>query len=258
MTTEPSVVVHADKQALADGAAARLLLTLVDAQERHTGPVHLVLTGGSMGSAILASLGELPDGSALAWERIHLWWGDERYLPAGDPERNQTQNGEALLDSLPIPPANIHAVAGPDASSSAEESAAAYAEQLASECVTGFGGETAPAFDVVLLGVGPDAHIASLFPHHPVLAATGTTSAVHDSPKPPPDRVTMTFSTLGRGQRVWFLVAGADKADAVARSLGGAPREDAPAGSVHGTVETLWLLDADAASELDPAATTLA
>ncbi|MEO7068881.1 MAG: 6-phosphogluconolactonase [Nostocoides sp.] len=244
MTASPQVEVHPDKQTLADAAGARLLLVIVDAQARHDGPVHLVLTGGSMGSAVLASFGAMPDNDAIHWGRIHLWWGDERYLPAGDPDRNQTQNGAALLESVPIPAANVHAVAGPDSSASAEASAAVYAQAVAEQV----GG----SFDIVLLGVGSDGHIASLFPHHPAQRTEGTAAvAVHDSPKPPPDRVSLTFERLGRARQVWFLVSGADKAQAVSAAL--APetdRWDVPASGVKGQDLTIWLLDAPAAGRV--------
>lgn len=242
--TEPVVHVHADKQALADAAGARLQLALVESLEAGSGPVHLVLTGGSMGSAILASLGSATSFDLIDWDRVHLWWGDERYLPAGDPERNQTQNGEALLDHIHVPAGNIHTVAGPDTAESAEASAAAYGAALRAD---GSG-----EFDITLLGVGPDGHIASLFPHHPAQRTENAIAiAVHDSPKPPPDRVSLTFECLNRSRRVWFLVAGKDKAEAVAAALrDGADRWDVPASGVKGSAETLWLLDAEAAGRL--------
>ena len=247
MSSTPQVEVHPDKQTLSDAAGGRLLNALVDAQQRHEGPVHLVLTGGSMGSAILVALGALAGVGAIQWERLHLWWGDERYLPAGDPDRNETQNFEALFGSVPIPPGNVHAVAGPDASTSVEASAESYAAQLR---------EHGPdAFDILLLGVGPDGHVASLFPHHPAQRTEGvSTVAVHDSPKPPPDRVSLTFETLDRAREVWFLVAGADKAQAVADALApGADRWDVPASAPKGEELTIWLLDADAAGRIGDA-----
>ena len=107
-------------------------------------------------------------------------------------------------------------------------------------------------FDVMVLGVGPDGHVASLFPHHPAAGTTGVpTVAVHDSPKPPPDRVSLTRECLERSRQVWFLVSGADKADAVRRGVTGAPFETTPAAHVHGTRATVWLLDQDAAADLD-------
>ncbi|MBC9823331.1 6-phosphogluconolactonase [Terrabacter sp. MAHUQ-38] len=243
MTADPRVVVHAEKSALADAAAARLVIALLDAQSRGS-EAQVALTGGSMGSAIIASVTKVPGRSAVDWARVRVWWGDERYLPAGDPDRNDTQNDDAGLSALGLDPAKVHRVAGPDVSESAEASAEAYALTVREH---GQG-----AFDVVLLGVGPDGHVASLFPHHPAQRTTDAVAvAVHDSPKPPPDRVSLTFECLERSREVWFLVAGADKADAVAAALApGADRWDVPAAGVRGSEATLWLVDADAASGL--------
>lgn len=246
--TVARVVVHPDKQTLADASAARLVTAIVDSQSLRPA-THVVLTGGSMGSAILASVRGTPGGAAIDWSGVHLWWGDERYLPAGDPDRNETQNAEALLAHVPIPPENVHAVAGPDSSESAEASADAYAAAIREQ---GSG-----QFDILLLGVGPDGHIASLFPHHPAQRSAGVAAvAVHDSPKPPPDRVSLTFDCLQRSRQVWFLVAGEDKAQAVADALApDADRWDVPASGVRGAEATVWLLDAEAASRLGAATT---
>lgn len=243
MSADPVVVVHPDKQSLADAAAARLLTALVDAQARG-GEAQVALTGGSMGSAIIASLARLDGRSALDWSRVRVWWGDERYLPAGDPERNDTQNDDAGLSGLGLDPAKVHRVAGPDRSDTAEASADAYAETVRAH---GQG-----EFDVVLLGVGPDGHVASLFPHHEAQRIGDAVAvAVHDSPKPPPDRVSLTFECLARTRAVWFLVSGADKAQAVASALAdGVDRWDVPASGVRGSESTLWLVDAPAAADL--------
>jgi 6-phosphogluconolactonase len=243
MTADPRVVVHPSKQSLADASAARLVAALVDAQNRSP-EAQLALTGGSMGSSIIASVLRVPGRSAVDWGRVRVWWGDERYLPAGDPERNDRQNDDAGLLTLGLDPAKIHRVAGPDEADSVEASAAAYGQVLREH---GQG-----EFDVVLLGVGPDGHIASLFPRHPAQRTTGAIAiAVHDSPKPPPDRVSLTFECLARTRQVWFLVAGPDKADAVAAALTpGADRWDVPASGLRGTEATLWLVDADAAQKV--------
>ncbi|WP_377642744.1 6-phosphogluconolactonase [Oryzobacter terrae] len=237
-----TVVVHPTRQSLADAAAARLVVAVVDAQAAR-GVAHVSMTGGSMGSEIVRSLAASPARAAVDWSRVHVFWGDERWLPAGDPDRNDTQNDEAGLASLGLDPDHVHRVPGPDATASAEESAEAYSATI--RAVDG------GAFDVMVLGVGPDGHIASLFPGHP---ASGTTDAiaiaVHDSPKPPPTRVSLTLECLERSREVWFLVSGADKADAVRRGVEGAPFETTPAAHVHGEERTLWLLDADAAGEL--------
>lgn len=243
MTAAPRVVVHPDKQALADGAAARLVTALVDAQTRNP-EAQVALTGGSMGSAIIASVLATPGRTAVDWSRVRVWWGDERYLPAGDPDRNDTQNDAAGLSELGLDPAKVHRVAGPDASESAEASAEAYARSIHEH------GQK--AWDVVLFGVGPDGHVASLFPHHPAQRVTDAIAvAVHDSPKPPPDRVSLTFECFERSHEVWFLVAGGDKADAVAAALSpDADCWDVPAAGPRGEDATLWLVDADAAAKV--------
>ncbi|GGL24615.1 6-phosphogluconolactonase [Phycicoccus endophyticus] len=236
------VLVHPGRQALADASAARLVVALLDAlAERDR--AHVSMTGGSMGSQIVRSLAAEPARDAVDWGRVHVWWGDERYLPAGDPDRNDTQNDEAGLASLGLPPGNVHRVPGPDLTASAEDAAEAYAAALEEHAVD--------LFDVMVLGVGPDGHVASLFPHHPAAPTAGRpTVAVHDSPKPPPDRVSLTRERLERSREVWFLVAGGDKADAVRRGVQGSSFAETPAANVHGEQRTLWLLDADAAADL--------
>jgi 6-phosphogluconolactonase len=243
-------VVHPDKQLLADASGARLLGGILDAQALR-GEAHVVLTGGSMGSAILASLGASPACRAIDWGRVHLWWGDERFLPEGDPDRNETQNREALLDAVPLDPQKVHRMPGPDGPDGDDVDAAArrYADELAAAAPDG---AASPVFDITLLGLGPDAHVASLFPGHTdQLTAGVSAAAVRNSPKPPPTRITLTFEALNRSDRVWFIVAGADKAHAVAVSVAGAGPAESSAAQVHGIQETLWLVDAEAASELD-------
>ncbi len=236
----PVVVVHADKQQLSDASGARLLLALADAQAAR-GVAHAVLTGGSMGSAVLASAGASPFLNLVDWSRVHVWWGDERFLPAGDADRNDTQNWAALLDALPLDGDHVHGVAGPDLVATPQDSARRYAGELARAASPG---QDVPDFDVLLLGVGPDGHICSLFPGQPALDITDRpTAGVEGSPKPPPQRVTLTFPALARARHTWFLVSGADKAEAVSRALSGAPTREAPAGSPRGCESTLWLVD---------------
>jgi 6-phosphogluconolactonase len=246
---DPVVIVHPGTQLLADASGARLLTGILDAQAMR-GEAHVVLTGGSMGSAILASLGASPARDAIDWSRVHLWWGDERFLPEGDPDRNETQNRAALLDAVPLDPRKVHAMPGPDGPDGDDVDAAAgwYAAELAAAAPDG---AASPVFDIVLLGMGPDAHVASLFPGHPDQLTQGVSAAaVRNSPKPPPMRITLTFEALRRSERVWFIVAGADKAHAVAVSVAGAGPEESSAAQVRGIEETLWLVDAEAASEL--------
>ena len=249
MKQGPTVVVHRDMQPLADDAAARLVIAIVDAQSSR-GQADIVLTGGSMGSDVLVSLGRSPAREAIDWRRLNLWWGDERFLPKGDPERNETQSHEALLNAVPLDPSRVHpmpASDGPDGDD-VDAAAARYARDLEA---AGLRGHTVPEFDVVLLGVGPDAHVASLFPGHPALhEQDASVIGVRGAPKPPPVRVSMTFPSLCAARDVWFLVSGADKAGAVGLALSGAGGLQAPAAGVNGTRSTTWFLDKDAATHV--------
>jgi 6-phosphogluconolactonase len=245
----PTVVVHHDKQLLADDAADRLVMAILDAQSSR-GQADIVLTGGSMGSAVLVSLGQSPARDTIDWRHLNLWWGDERFLPAGDPERNETQARKALLDAVPLDPSRVHpmpASDGPDGSN-VDAAAARYAAELAAAAPRG---HEVPEFDVLMLGVGPDAHVASLFPEHPALhELDASTIGVRGAPKPPPVRVSMTFPSLCAARDVWFLVSGPDKAGAVGLALSGAGQLQAPAAGAVGIRSTTWLLDRDAAAHV--------
>ncbi|MHA7132906.1 6-phosphogluconolactonase [Oerskovia turbata] len=243
------VVVHPDATVLAEAVASRLLTRILDIQSVRT-PVHVVLTGGTVGIASLAAVATHPVRDAVDWTGVHLWWGDERFLPTGDPERNETQARDALLDHLPtLPPENVHVVPAPgDGVGSPVEAAALYADELSQ-----FTPDGAPrlAFDVLLLGMGPDGHVASLFPGNAGLEAQGATTGVWNSPKPPPERVSLTFSAIQAAQEVWVVAAGAEKAPAVASALAGAPVTTTPAAGALGTQRTLWLVDLAASSAKD-------
>jgi 6-phosphogluconolactonase len=235
------VVVVPDADILASTVAARLVVKIIDAQAER-GAASVVLTGGRIAAKVLRSVRELPAAAAIDWSRVDLWWGDERFLPAGDPDRNETQARSALLDALPLDQAKVHAMPasdGPDGAD-AEAAAARYAGELAA------GGADLPPFDVLMLGVGEDGHVASLFPDHPVLNAAGTTSAVHDSPKPPPTRVTLTMPAIRTADEVWLIAAGPDKTVSVGAALDG--DKTRPAAHATGVTRTLWLLDKAAAA----------
>lgn len=183
-------------------------------------------------------LAELADGSELDASKLQLWWGDERFVPATDPERNSQQAISRLARTVSITSAGTHMMAAKDGRKDSHESAAEYEAEL---------GET--TFDILLLGVGEDGHVASIFPDHPSFEATNrAVIGVEDSPKPPTERISLTIPTLNRADEVWFLASGSAKADAVARSVAGDPA--VPGAQVHGKVGTYWFLDADAAAVL--------
>jgi 6-phosphogluconolactonase len=138
------------------------------------------------------------------------------------------------------------AAGGPDGDD-VDAAGARYADELAAAAPAG---AVAPAFDVLLLGMGPDGHTASLFPEHPGLHDDRAAFGVHGCPKPPPTRVSLGFRAICSAREVWLVVAGASKAGAVAMALGGAGRVQVPAAGVTGTRATLWLLDEAAAKDL--------
>ncbi|MFJ9625041.1 6-phosphogluconolactonase [Streptomyces sp. NPDC101181] len=249
--TPPQLVVHRDKELMAQAAAARLITRIVDAQAAR-GHASVVLTGGRNGNGLLAALAEAPARDAIDWARLDLWWGDERFLPEGDPERNVTQAREALLDSVPLDPARVHAMPASDGphGEDVDDAAAAYAAELAAAAGPEDHGPV-PTFDVLMLGVGPDTHVASLFPELPAVRETErTVVGVHGAPKPPPVRVSLTLPAIRAAREVWLLAAGEDKAEAAAIALSGAGEIQAPAAGAYGRGRTLWLLDAPAASQL--------
>lgn len=240
--SEPSILIDRDAEGLAHAVAARFVTKLVDAQS-NGGVAQVVLTGGRVAAVVYRAVAESPARTAIDWRRVEFWWGDERFLPAGDPDRNETQAQEALLSRVDVDPARVHPMPA-DTGQGPEAAAAAYAEQLAAVAEDG---AQAPTFDVVMLGVGPDGHVASLFPGYPALAETELTAVpVHDSPKPPPTRISLTFPVLDQAREVWFVVSGEDKAEAVGQALKGA---DLPAAKPKGLDRTLWLLDEAAASK---------
>ncbi|WP_326649173.1 MULTISPECIES: 6-phosphogluconolactonase [unclassified Streptomyces] len=247
----PQLVVHRDKELMAQAAAARLITKIVDAQSAR-GSASVVLTGGRNGNALLGALGTSPARDAIDWPRLDLWWGDERFLPEGDPERNVTQAREALLDKVPLDRARVHAMPASDGEygNDADAAAAAYAAELAAAAGPEDHGPV-PTFDVLMLGVGPDTHVASLFPELPaVRERERTVVGVHGAPKPPPTRISLTLPAIRAAREVWLLAAGEDKAKAVKITLSGAGEVQAPAAGAYGRGRTLWLLDAAAAAQL--------
>jgi len=246
---EASVVVHADAEVLAHAAAARLAVRLLDAQAER-GSASVVLTGGGIAAKMYAALREAPVRDAVDWSRVHFWWGDERFVPATSPDRNEKQAREALLDHIDIPAANVHAMPASDGEFGDDIDAAALSYEQVLAAIAD-DGQPAPEFDVHLLGMGGEGHINSLFPHTPAVRETERqVIGVTDSPKPPPKRITLTLPAVQRSRQVWLVVAGADKADAVAAAVGGADPDDVPAAGASGREATVWLLDEEAASKL--------
>ncbi|REF01137.1 6-phosphogluconolactonase [Thermomonospora umbrina] len=252
MTATPTVLIHRDQTLLARSAAARLVTRIVDVQAAR-GAASIVLTGGGVGTAVLAELAATGARDAIDWGRLDVWWGDERFLPTGDPERNETGAREALLDHVPLDPARLHpmpAADGPDGDDP-EAAAERYATLLRAASQPEDHAPV-PSFDVLMLGVGPDAHVASLFPEMPALYDERPVVAVRGAPKPPPTRISMTLPTIRAAREVWLIAAGESKAEAVRFGLSEAGPVQVPVAGARGRQRTLFLLDRGAAAKLPP------
>jgi 6-phosphogluconolactonase len=241
------VLVHADKQTLAGSVAARFITKVVDLLDQQS-EVNVVLTGGSVGTAILAAINESSARDSIDWSRIVLWWGDERWLPRGDAERNDTQARNALLDHVALVPQHIHSCPAPDDGIDLDGAAALYASELS---LAAADGATTPRFDITFLGVGPDGHVASLFPESDGIQVTDeTVIAVRNSPKPPAERLSLTLPVINSSDRVWLALAGPDKASALGLVLADASTLEVPAAGVEGRLRTVFFVDREAAAEV--------
>jgi 6-phosphogluconolactonase len=238
---ERRIITVADAEALAKTAAERLITRIAANGDR----VAICLTGGSSPKRLYELLGHEPYRSGIPWQRVHWFTGDERFVAANDALNNMAMARHAFLNRC-APLVNIHPIvtdaANPD------EAARRYEAEL-----KGFYGadrldRAKPLFDLVLMGVGPDGHTASLFPGYPALAETerwvvGVPEA-HVAPFMP--RVTLTLPTLASCREMLFEVSGADKRAILSRVLAG---EDLPASRAHSLGETLWLVDRAALPE---------
>jgi 6-phosphogluconolactonase len=235
------IVSAADATALAEAAAERLLARIT----ANDGRIAICLTGGSSPKRLYALLAREPYRSRIPWPRVHWFIGDERYVAPGDELHNMTMARQVFLDQC-APAANIHPI--PTDAASAEDAARVYERELKSFYGTERLDPAKPLFDVVLLGVGPDGHVASLFPDYPALGehdrwVVGVATAPV-APKVP--RVTLTFPALGSCREMLFEVAGADKRAILTRVLAG---ENLPANRAHAAGETVWLVDKNALPE---------
>ncbi len=238
--TEPRVEVQPDADTLATAVAGELLSRLADLQAAGAVP-QIGLTGGTIAEAVHRELARLSPDTEVDWTRVVVWFGDERFVPA-DSTPTATPARPGPRSSTPSVPPRCTRCRSSDEVPDAEAAASAYGDSMREH--------GAGSFDVLMLGIGPDGHIASLFPGHPALAVDDRIAvAVHDSPKPPPDRVSLTVPALRRAEQVWFLASGDGKAEAVAAALADGPVDEIPARAVRGVTETTWFLDREAASQ---------
>jgi 6-phosphogluconolactonase len=246
-----TVTVWTDADALAEAVAARLVTHLVRVQADR-GHASVALTGGGVGIAVLGAIARSASRDSVDFSALHVWWSDERFVAVDDPRRNERQAREALLDHVALDPAKVHPMpSAPDEDADVHEAASAYAALLA-EHADIEAHAPVPRIDVMLLGLGPDGHVASLFPHQPALYDTRTVVGVEAAPKPPPQRITMTLPTIQTADEVWVVAAGAEKGPAAELALGGAGPMAVPAVAAQGRHATCWLLDRAAATGLPP------
>jgi len=230
--------VFADLEALSRGALEELLRVMRDAIAQR-GRFAIALAGGHT-PAKLYSLWADAAGASTPWDKVHLFFGDERYVPADSPLSNYRMARETLVSRVPIPAANVHPMLGPDKYASQEAAAEAYEAELRR-----FFGAAPPAFDVQLLGLGIEGHVASLFPGSPALKETQKWVMPVEAPAKPPQRVTLTPAVMNRGRNTFFLVAGENKREIVA-ALRAEPEgqpSQYPAGIIRPERRALWFLD---------------
>lgn len=202
------------------------------------GIAHLVLTGGTIGIAVLNGIPR----DSVDWGYVHIWWGDERFVPAVSPERNCVQAESAFLTDVETRGAHVHRMPASDSGLSLDQAVADYARTMSEFASPG---GSSPTFDITLLGMGPDAHVASLFPDHADAQSHGVTCAVRNSPKPPSERISLTYGAINNSRQVWLLVKDPAKHAALSAVLAAHDDYALPACAVYGTEHTLvWTDDA--------------
>jgi 6-phosphogluconolactonase len=247
MATERRVLVYPDRDQLTVAVAKRFLSRTRELLEGQD-VVHVVLTGGTVGIGTLEAVRASKDLKKVDFSRVHFWWGDERWVGRADPERNELQARVALLDDLDVPAENIHAFPASDDGIELDAAAEVYAAELKSFAPEG---HHLPRFDITFLGVGPDGHVASLFPERREITVTeGTVVPVRQSPKPPAERLSLTRGAINSSVRVWLVLAGADKASALGLALAGASFNEVPAAGAKGKKRTVFFVDQAAAAEV--------
>ena len=249
MVAGPEIRIAADREALARMAADEFAVR-AEAAIRARGAFAVALSGGSTPKDLYALLAsdEQPFRRSIAWDKVHFFWGDERHVPPDDSQSNYRMAREAMLSKLPVPPGNVHRILAekPDAA----EAAAAYEQTLRD--FFRLAPAELPRFDLVLLGLGPEGHTASLFPGNSVGDDAARLAAAPWVEKLNSFRITLTPAALNRAARVAFLVGGADKAEIVADVIYGPQRPDElPAQCIRPELTNIvWLLDRAAAAKL--------
>ncbi len=228
----------ADPQALAVHVAGWMAGVL----QSRPGPATVALSGGSTPKLLYQALAAAPFVDQVPWDRVHWFWGDERFVPQSDDRSNYRMTMQAMLDRAIVPPGNVHPI--PTEGVTADEAAARYQALLQAFYGAATLDPARPLFDIVLLGLGTNGHTASLFPGTPALAER-TAWAAAVTPEGEPTRITLTYPALESCRHAAFLVAGADKRDVLAQVRAGAA--DLPAARYRPMGELHWFTDQAAA-----------
>ena len=233
--------VFPDLDSLSRAAMDETLAIIRDAVAQR-GRFAIALSGGHTPAKMYELWAAAPYRDQTPWDRVHLFWGDERYVAQDDPLSNFRMTRETLISRVPIPTANVHPV--PTLPGPPEKSAEAYELELRK-----FFGAAPPEFDLQLLGLGPEGHVASLFPGTPALEEKQRWVMAVEAPAKPPLRLTLTPVVLNQGRNSFFLVAGNDKREIVSalRNEPDAKPSQYPAGRIRPTGRVLWFLDQAAA-----------
>ena len=234
----PEIKVYSDLESVAIHAADEFINKL-ESLSRVGKSINIMLTGGSVGIKMLERVSAHPKLHSISLDQLNLWWGDERFVPRQHPDRNALQARAALIDSLNLKAEQIHEFPAADAGLNLQQAAAEFSAQYS---------DLSPSFDLVLLGVGPDGHVASLFPDHDVSNSNQAIIAETASPKPPSERLSFNYPILNSAAEVWFLAAGIEKSSVVAEALSEDSASNLPAAKISGRNSTVWFLDEASAS----------
>jgi 6-phosphogluconolactonase len=233
--SELETVITKDRKSLVSTAAEMISIRL-SSFAKEDREIHIAITGGTVGTLVLEAIGKLTKNEDLS--KFHIWWVDERFVSEQSSDRNELQARAAWLSGSSIKEQNVHPFPAEE-SGSVDDAAKSFAKQIE---------KYSPSFDLVLLGMGEDGHVASLFPGSIGVEVGNWVVIEKGSPKPPQQRLSLSLQAINGAKEVLFLVSGEEKAHAVSNALSGVG--NLPASSVSGTDRTTWLIDEAAASEI--------
>jgi 6-phosphogluconolactonase len=241
METSTEIRRAANGPEVAQLAAREIIETLEQVLEDKP-VVDVALTGGTVGILTLAVLADQPDLSRLDLSRVHFWWGDERYVESTSSDRNANQARAAFFDKVAVSEDNIHEFPA------SEIGDLSTGKKVFEDSLSKHFGSGLPVFDLTILGMGPDGHIASLFPSHEELSVGEVVVAESNSPKPPAERLSLSFDVLNASAKIIFVVSGLDKSTAVT-AVHTDENCQLPAAKIQAKGETIWFIDQAAGQE---------